>query len=91
MSISYVDQTIWSCSPAELGLTEEQWEFEQRWLKEFNDAGDTLDWEKWKNFWHEDSYFNFCSSGRVEGKEALAKYFKDYFSGYKWMKHEYVE
>ncbi|KAG8743223.1 hypothetical protein FRC10_000224 [Ceratobasidium sp. 414] len=88
MSISYIDQTIWSSSPADLGLTQDQWESEQKWLKEFNDATDALDWEQWKDFWHEDSFFKFCSSTRVEGKVAIAKYFKEYFAGYKSMKHE---
>ncbi|KAG8706383.1 hypothetical protein FRC08_001108 [Ceratobasidium sp. 394] len=88
MAASYVDQTIWSSSPTDLGLTQEQWDFEQKWLKEFNDATDGLDWEQWKDFWHEDSFFKFCSSTRVEGKVAIAKYFKEYFLGYKSMKHE---
>ncbi|KAG9102574.1 hypothetical protein FRC06_001768 [Ceratobasidium sp. 370] len=82
MAIPDVDQTIWSTSPADLGLTQEQWEFEQKWLKEFNDATDARDWEQWKDFWQDGN------STRVEGKVAIAKYFKEYFLGYKSMKHE---
>ncbi|KAG8768036.1 hypothetical protein FRC12_005865 [Ceratobasidium sp. 428] len=92
MSATHIDQTIWASSPAELGLTKEQWEFEQKWLKDFNDATDTIDWEQWKHFWHEgldlDAFFNFCGSSRIEGKMALGKYFKKYFMGYKQMEHK---
>lgn len=47
---------IWSSSPNELGLSEEQWEAESKWMQEFNDTTDALDWEQWKDFWSE-GYF----------------------------------
>ncbi|QRV85465.1 SnoaL-like domain protein [Ceratobasidium sp. AG-Ba] len=85
--LSSVDQTIWGSSPAQLGLTEDQWEFEQRWLKNFNESSDALDWEEWKRYWCEDGFFKFCSLPKIEGKVELEKYFVEYFKGYKQLKH----
>jgi hypothetical protein len=53
MTALNTEQTIWNSSPADLGLSEEQWEKEQKWLRDFNDATDLLDWEQWKDYWQE--------------------------------------
>ncbi|KAG8762398.1 hypothetical protein FRC12_009055 [Ceratobasidium sp. 428] len=75
-------KTIWNSSPEELGLTADQLQAEQKWLKEFNEAGDQLNWEVWQKFWKDDA-FSTWSHIRLEGKPAMADYFEHHL---KWFK-----
>ncbi|KAG8700259.1 hypothetical protein FRC09_006075 [Ceratobasidium sp. 395] len=67
-------KTVWNSTPEELGLTADQLQAEQKWLKDFNEAGEQLTWEAWEGFWKDDAFATW-SHTRVEGKAALAKYF----------------
>ncbi|KAG8697456.1 hypothetical protein FRC09_007859 [Ceratobasidium sp. 395] len=76
MSIAALQgKTVWNSTPEELGLTADQLQAEQKWLKDFNEAGDQLDWEVWKDFWTDDGFFIWGHKVRVEGKSAMADHF----------------
>ncbi|KAG8762397.1 hypothetical protein FRC12_009054, partial [Ceratobasidium sp. 428] len=67
-------KTVWNSSPEEFGLTAEQFQAEQKWLKVFNDTGDELNWEKWKEFWENDAFITWDKL-RIQGMPALDKHF----------------
>ncbi|KAG8753064.1 hypothetical protein FRC12_011681 [Ceratobasidium sp. 428] len=77
MSIAALQgKTVWNSTPEELGLTADQLQAEQKWLKDFNETGDQLNWETWKDFWKDDAFFIWGHQVRVEGKSDLAKHFE---------------
>ncbi|KAG8697457.1 hypothetical protein FRC09_007860 [Ceratobasidium sp. 395] len=75
-------KTVWNSTPEELGLTADQLQAEQNWLKDFNEAGEQLTWEAWENFWKDDAFATW-SHVRVEGKSALAEYFGNILKPFK--------
>ncbi|KAG8700257.1 hypothetical protein FRC09_006073 [Ceratobasidium sp. 395] len=76
MSIAALQgKTVWNSTPEELGLTADQLQAEQKWLKDFNESGDKLNWEAWKDFWTDDAFFTWGHKVRVEGKSAMSEHF----------------
>ncbi|KAF8604426.1 hypothetical protein BDV93DRAFT_522541 [Ceratobasidium sp. AG-I] len=69
------------------GLTEEQLQAELAWLKEFNQASDSLDWNRWQEFWADDSFLLFGNTPKIEGKSAITQYFKEQLGYLDLMQH----
>ncbi|KAG8753067.1 hypothetical protein FRC12_011684 [Ceratobasidium sp. 428] len=76
-------KTVWNSTPEELGLTADQLQAEQQWLKDFNEGGDQLNWETWKDFQWKDDAFSTWSHIRLEGKSAMADYFGNHLKPFK--------
>ncbi|KAG8697459.1 hypothetical protein FRC09_007862 [Ceratobasidium sp. 395] len=69
-------KTVWNSSSEDFGLTADQFQAEQKWLKAFNDTGDELDWGKWKEFWADDAFLTWDDKLRIKGMPALDKHFE---------------
>ncbi|KAB5590024.1 hypothetical protein CTheo_6549 [Ceratobasidium theobromae] len=87
MSSQIFEYDIWSSTAAEVGLSEEDWKAECKWVKDFNEATDTLDWELWKEFWTEDAFFKFAGYPRLDGREQIGVFLRAHFAKYKMMEH----
>ncbi|KAG8751424.1 hypothetical protein FRC12_012451 [Ceratobasidium sp. 428] len=72
--VSLHKKTVWNSSPEELGLTADQLQTEQKWIKAFNEACDALSWEKWQVFWADDAFLKWGHRLYVEGMPALTEH-----------------
>ncbi|KAG9128552.1 hypothetical protein FRC07_003441 [Ceratobasidium sp. 392] len=92
MSLASLEQphTVWNSSPEELGLTADQLQAEQKWIKTFNETGDELNWDKWQDYWSDDAFLVFSTKIRIEGKPALAQHFTTSIKLFKSAKHEVI-
>ncbi|CAE6431979.1 unnamed protein product [Rhizoctonia solani] len=70
------------------GLTEDQLQAERAWVDEFNQAGDSLDWSKWETWWAPDAFLQFANEPRIEGRDAISKFFEPQFAVLELMHHE---
>ncbi|CAE6383660.1 unnamed protein product [Rhizoctonia solani] len=70
------------------GLTENQLEAEQTWLKHFNQDGDSLNWSRWEKWWAKDAFLQFGNAPRIDGKEAIIKYLEPQINILELMHHE---
>ncbi|CAE7140886.1 unnamed protein product [Rhizoctonia solani] len=72
------------------GLTQDQLETEQSWLKHFNQDGDSLDWSKWEKWWAGDAFLQFGNAPRIDGKEAIVKHLEPQLNALELMHHEII-
>ncbi|CAE6490208.1 unnamed protein product [Rhizoctonia solani] len=80
--------TVMSPQISAPGLTEDQIKAEIAWLNEFMQAGDSLDWSRWEKGWEEDAFLQYGNSPRLQGKAAIANYFKEQLGMLEYMHHD---
>ncbi|KAG9128551.1 hypothetical protein FRC07_003440 [Ceratobasidium sp. 392] len=90
MSLATLEQphTVWNSSPEELGLTADQLQAEQKWIKAFNETGDELNWDKWQEYWTDDAFLVWSTKIHIEGKPALTQHFNTNLKLFKSAQHE---
>ncbi|CEL56640.1 hypothetical protein RSOLAG1IB_07966 [Rhizoctonia solani AG-1 IB] len=62
------------------GLSDEHLHAEEKWLSEWIQAANSMDWSQWERFWDDDAFLQFCDTPKLEGRDAIARHWRDRFS-----------